>query len=145
MKLYDKTDSYLNLAKPLYKDIKDNYPKSENYENASMFYDEIKMRQKAILPSDIADKYPNSEAMQNKALLQELINNNSNKKYEDAIKMQKVYREIPKDILKRFGFESIDDILDISYLEAIKHENQISITVIEIFPLSSNIRGCAII
>ncbi|RXI27931.1 tetratricopeptide repeat protein [Aliarcobacter trophiarum] len=120
MKLYDKTDNYLNFAKFLYKDIKDNYPKSENYDNASMFYDEIKMRQKAILPSDVADKYQNSEDMQNKALLQELINNNFNKKYEDAIKMQKIYKDIPKDILKRFGFGNIDELLDKTYLGVIK-------------------------
>ena len=81
MSLYDKTDTYLNLAKILYKDIIDNYPKSENFDNASMFYDEIKMRQKAILPNVVADKYPENETMQNKALLQELINNNFNKKY----------------------------------------------------------------
>ena len=48
MSLYDKTDTYLNLAKILYKDIIDNYPKSENFDNASMFYDEIKMRQKKL-------------------------------------------------------------------------------------------------
>ena len=58
------------------------------------------MRQKAILPNVVADKYPENETMQNKALLQELINNNFNKKYEDVIKMKKVYKDIPKDVLK---------------------------------------------
>ena len=120
MSLYDKTDTYLNLAKILYKDIIDNYPKSENFDNASMFYDEIKMRQKAILPNEVADKYPDNEAMQNKALLQELINNNFNKKYEDVIKMKKIYQDIPKDVLKRFGYENVDELLDISHLGLIK-------------------------
>ena len=120
MNLYDKTDTYLNLAKILYKDIIDNYPKSENFDNASMFYDEIKMRQKAILPNEVADKYPDNEAMQNKALLQELINNNFNKKYEDVIKMKKIYQDIPKDVLKRFGYENVDELLDISHLGLIK-------------------------
>ena len=120
MKLYDKTDTYLKLAKILYKDIIDNYPKSENFDNASMFYDEIKMRQKAILPNVVADKYPENETMQNKALLQELINNNFNKKYEDVIKMKKVYKDIPKDVLKRFGYENVDEILDMSHLGLIK-------------------------
>ena len=120
MKLYDKTDTYLKLAKILYKDIIDNYPKSENFDNASMFYDEIKMRQKAILPNEVADKYPDNEAMQNKALLQELINNNFNKKYEDVIKMKKIYQDIPKDVLKRFGYENVDELLDISHLGLIK-------------------------
>ena len=120
MSLYDKTDTYLNLAKILYKDIIDNYPKSENFDNASMFYDEIKMRQKAILPNVVADKYPENETMQNKALLQELINNNFNKKYEDVIKMKKVYKDIPKDVLKRFGYENVDEILDMSHLGLIK-------------------------
>lgn len=120
MSLYDKTDTYLNLAKILYKDIIDNYPKSENFDNASMFYDEIKMRQKAILPNLVADKYPENETMQNKALLQELINNNFNKKYEDVIKMKKVYKDIPKDVLKRFGYENVDELLDMSHLGLIK-------------------------
>lgn len=120
MSLYDKTDTYLNLAKILYKDIIDNYPKSENFDNASMFYDEIKMRQKAILPNIVADKYPENETMQNKALLQELINNNFNKKYEDVIKMKKVYKDIPKDVLKRFGYENVDELLDMSHLGLIK-------------------------
>ena len=120
MSLYDKTDTYLNLAKILYKDIIDNYPKSVNFDNSSMFYDEIKMRQKAILPNEVADKYPDNEAMQNKALLQELINNNFNKKYEDVIKMKKVYKDIPKDVLKRFGYENVDELLDMSHLGLIK-------------------------
>ena len=120
MKLYDKTDTYLKLAKILYKDIIDNYPKSVNFDNSSMFYDEIKMRQKAILPNEVADKYPDNEAMQNKALLQELINNNFNKKYEDVIKMKKIYQDIPKDALKRFGYENVDELLDISHLGLIK-------------------------
>ena len=120
MKLYDKTDTYLKLAKILYKDIIDNYPKSVNFDNSSMFYDEIKMRQKAILPNEVADKYPDNEAMQNKALLQELINNNFNKKYEDVIKMKKVYKDIPKDVLKRFGYENVDELLDMSHLGLIK-------------------------
>lgn len=115
-----KTYTYLNLAKILYKDIIDNYPKSENFDNASMFYDEIKMRQKAILPNVVADKYPENETMQNKALLQELINNNFNKKYEDVIKMKKVYKDIPKDVLKRFGYENVDELLDMSHLGLIK-------------------------
>ena len=120
MKLYDKTDTYLKLAKILYKDIIDNYPKSVNFDNSSMFYDEIKMRQKAILPNVVADKYPENETMQNKALLQELINNNFNKKYEDVIKMKKIYQDIPKDVLKRFGYENVDELLDISHLGLIK-------------------------
>ena len=120
MSLYDKTDTYLKLAKILYKDIIDNYPKSVNFDNSSMFYDEIKMRQKAILPNEVADKYPDNEAMQNKALLQELINNNFNKKYEDVIKMKKIYQDIPKDVLKRFGYENVDELLDISHLGLIK-------------------------
>ena len=134
MKLYDKTDTYLKLAKILYKDIIDNYPKSVNFDNSSMFYDEIKMRQKAILPNEVADKYPDNEAMQNKALLQELINNNFNKKYEDVIKMKKIYQDIPKDVLKRFGYENVDELLDISHLglikEYLKEEDCIKLSVI---------------
>ncbi|WP_418186131.1 tetratricopeptide repeat protein [Aliarcobacter vitoriensis] len=120
MKLYDKTDLYLNLAKKLYKNIVDSYPKSEYFEASQIYFDEIKMRQRLISPNTIADKYNQNEAMQNKALLQELINNNIDKKFEQTVKIDKVYRDIPKDILQRFGFNNIDELLDISYIGLIK-------------------------
>ncbi|WP_419677807.1 tetratricopeptide repeat protein [Aliarcobacter lanthieri] len=120
MKLYDGTDLYLNLAKKLYKDILDNHPKSEYFEASQMYFDEIKMRQRLVSPNTISDKYNQNETMQNMALLQELINSNLDKKFEQVVKIEKVYKDIPKDILKRFGFENIDELLDASYVGLIK-------------------------
>ncbi|WP_418181019.1 tetratricopeptide repeat protein [Aliarcobacter lanthieri] len=120
MKLYDGTDLYLNLAKKLYKDILDNHPKSEYFESSQMYFDEIKMRQRLVSPNTISDKYNQNETMQNMALLQELINSNLDKKFEQVVKIEKVYKDIPKDILKRFGFDNIDELLDASYIGLIK-------------------------
>ncbi|WP_418186358.1 tetratricopeptide repeat protein [Aliarcobacter lanthieri] len=120
MKLYDGTDLYLNLAKKLYKDILDNHPKSEYFESSQMYFDEIKMRQRLVSPNTISDKYNQNETMQNMALLQELINSNLDKKFEQVVKIEKVYKDIPKDILKRFGFDNIDKLLDASYIGLIK-------------------------
>lgn len=120
MSLYDGTDLYLSKAKELYKNVVDEFPKSEYLENAQMYIDEIKMRQRILVPNVIAEKYLENLDMQNKALLQELINYNANKKYEEAVKINKIYREIPRHILKRFGYTHIDDLLDKSYIGLVK-------------------------
>lgn len=120
MQLYDKTDFYLDKAKTLYKNIIDEYPKGVHAKDSQMYLDEILMRQNILVPNNVAEKYINVEDMQQKAILQELINNSKNKKYEDILKIEKVYREIPTSILKRFGFKNIDEILDEVYIELIK-------------------------
>jgi len=123
MSLYDKediTNKYLQLAKRLYKNVMDNNPKAESFGIAEQYYDEIRMRLREILPNTVAEKYPENENMQQRALLQELINYNIQKEYAKAIAMEKAYKNVPKAILKRFGYTSIEEILDISYKEAIK-------------------------
>jgi len=115
MDLYDKTDLYLNLAKQLYKDIVDNYPRSKHFDDSQMNFDEIQMRQRLVLPNIIAEKYIQNEDIQKKALLQELINNNLDKNFEEVVTKEKVYKDIPKEILKRFAFSDINELLDVSY------------------------------
>jgi len=115
MDLYDKTDLYLNLAKQLYKDIVDNYPRSKHFDDSQMNFDEIQMRQRLVLPNIIAEKYIQNEDIQKKALLQELINNNLDKNFEEVVTKEKIYKDIPKEILKRFAFSDINELLDVSY------------------------------
>lgn len=120
MQLYDKTDLYLDKAKTLYKNILDDYPKGEHAKDSQMYLDEILMRQNILVPNNVAEKYTDNEDMQQKALLQELINNNKNKQYEEILKFEKAYREIPIKILKRFGYDTINDLLDEVYIQIIK-------------------------
>ncbi|MCT7630605.1 hypothetical protein N5U06_07605 [Aliarcobacter butzleri] len=120
MQLYDKTDVYLDKAKVLYKDILDNYPKGNHIADAQMYLDEILMRQNILIPNNVAEKYTNIEDMQQKALLQELINNARDKKYEEVLKVEKVYKEIPSSIFKRFGYDNVYEILDNVYIGLIR-------------------------
>gem|GEM_PF-1330531 len=115
MDLYDKTDLYLNLAKQLYKNLTDDYPRSKHFNTYQMNFDEIQMRQRLVLPNVISEKYIQDETMQKKALLQELINNNLDKNFEEVVTREKVYKDIPQEILKRFAFDNIDELLDITY------------------------------
>lgn len=120
MLMYDRTNYYLEKAKELYKDIINDYPQGIYTKNAKMFIDEILMRQGFLNPSVVASKYQDSEAMQQKALLQELMNDKNDKKYELVLKTEKVYRKISNEIVKRFGYSSMDEIFDEINIELIK-------------------------
>ena len=121
MLMYDRTKTnYLDLAKNLYTDILNDYPFGVYTKTARMYMDEISMRQGILNPSIISAKYPEDEAMQQKALLQELINNKKDKQYEQIIKTQKIYNQISPEILKRFGYQNINEIFDEVNLEMIK-------------------------
>lgn len=121
MMMYDrKKTNYLDLAKDLYTDILNDYPFGIYTKTARMYMDEILMRQGVLNPSIISAKYSEDEGMQQKALLQELINNKKDRQYEQILKTQKVYNKISFDILKRFGYQSIDEIFDEVNLEMIK-------------------------
>ncbi len=120
MLMYDKTNYYLEKAKELYKDIINDYPQGIYTKNSKMFIDEILMRQGFLNPSVVSSKYQDNEAMQQKALLQELMNDKNDKKYELIIKTEKVYKKIAPETFKRFGYESIDEILDEVNIELIK-------------------------
>jgi len=120
MLMYDKTNYYLEKAKDLYKDIINDYPQGIHAKNAKMFIDEILMRQGFLTPSSVAAKYPDVEAMQQKALLQELMNDKNDKKFEMILKAERVYRKVSNEIVKRFGYNNIDEIFDEVNMDLIK-------------------------
>jgi tetratricopeptide (TPR) repeat protein len=120
MLMYDKTNYYLEKAKDLYKDVINDYPQGIHAKNSKMFIDEILMRQGFLTPSAVATKYQDIEAMQQKALLQELMNDKNDRKYEQILKTEKVYRKVSNEIVKRFGYNSIDDIFDEVNMDLIK-------------------------
>lgn len=120
MQLYYKNDTDLDKAKALYKDIIQNNPNAKYKKAAQMYLDEILMRQNKLIPNDVANKYKDNEEMQQKALLQELINNSKDRKYEEVLKLEDIYRQIPPSILKRFGYSNIDGVLNESYIGVIQ-------------------------
>ncbi len=119
MLMFDRTNKYLDKAEELYKDVINDYPQGEYAKKAKMFLDEILMRKGSLKPSVVANKYMDSEAMQQKALLQELMNDKMDKKYELVIKAERVYRKISRDTAKRFGYDSMDAIFDEVNIEMI--------------------------
>ena len=90
MLMYDRTNYYLEKAKDLYKDIINDYPQGIHTQNSKMYIDEILMRQGFLSPNVVATKYQDNEAMQQKALLQELMNDKNDRKYEQVLKTEKV-------------------------------------------------------
>lgn len=120
MDMYDKTNNFLLKAKELYKDIINDYPDGIHFVKSKMYLDEILMRERKIKPSVIATKYQSSEAMQQKVLLQELLNDKDEKKYEIILKSKKVYRKISNSIAQRFGYESVNAIFDEVSIDMIK-------------------------
>eukprot|EP01029_Cantina_marsupialis_P011247 TRINITY_DN25161_c0_g1_i1.p1 TRINITY_DN25161_c0_g1~~TRINITY_DN25161_c0_g1_i1.p1 ORF type:complete len:306 (-),score=35.07 TRINITY_DN25161_c0_g1_i1:54-851(-) len=85
-----------------------------------MYLDEILMREGNIEPAVLATKYQSSEAMQQKVLLQELINDWKKKNYEIILKSKRVYKKVSNTIAKRFGFETVDAIIDEVNIDLIK-------------------------
>jgi hypothetical protein len=100
MLMYDRTNYYLEKAKELYKDIINDYPQGIYAKDAKIYIDEILMRQGFLSPPVVAAKYQDSESMQQKALLQELINDKNDKKYELIFRAEKVYNKISNEIVK---------------------------------------------
>lgn len=120
MLMYDRTNYYLEKAKELYKDIINDYPQGIYTKDAKIYMDEILMRQGFLSPAAVASKYPENEAMQQKALLQELMNDKNDKKYDLILRAEKVYSKVANEIVKRFGYQSISDIYDEINIDIIK-------------------------
>ena len=120
MLMYDRTNYYLEKAKELYKDIINDYPQGIYTKDAKIYMDEILMRQGFLSPATVASKYPENEAMQQKALLQELMNDKNDKKYDLILRAEKVYSKVANEIVKRFGYQSISDIYDEINIDIIK-------------------------
>ena len=120
MLMYDRTNYYLEKAKELYKDIINDYPQGLHAKDSKMYIDEILMRQGFLSPPVVSAKYQDNEAMQQKALLQELMNNKNDKKYDLILKAEKVYSKVSNEIVKRFGYSSIAEIYDEINIDLIK-------------------------
>ena len=112
MLMYDRTNYYLEKAKELYKDIINDYSQGIYAKDAKIYIDEILMRQGFLSPTVVAAKYPENESIQQKALLQELINDKNDKKYEHILRAEKVYNKVTNEIVKRFGYGSVSEIYD---------------------------------
>ena len=104
---------YMPIAKNIYEEliqVKDNNP---YFNRSKMYLDEIIMREGKFEPAMMAAKYSEFESMQYKAMMQELLNAIEDEKYEQIIRMKKIYSGIYEPIVKRFGYESIDQIYNI--------------------------------
>ena len=104
---------YMPQAKVIYEELiqfKDNNP---YFTRSKMFLDEIIMREGKFEPAMMAAKYSTYESMQYKAMMQELLNSIEDEKYEQIIRMRKIYNGIYPPIVKRFGYESIEQIYNI--------------------------------
>lgn len=120
MLMYDKTNFYLEKAKELYKDIITDYSKGAYFKRAKMYLDEILMRQGRLKTTAIAAKYESSESMQQKALLQELINDKEDKKFDKILRQKRIYKSISNTIARRFGYVSMNEIFDEVNIERIR-------------------------
>jgi len=111
---------YLLKAKALYEELikkKDNNP---YLKRSKMYLDEVIMRQGKFEPAMMAAKYSNSDPMQYKAMMQELLNAIEDGQYEQVLRMKKVYKGIYPAIVKRFGYDSIDQIYNEVNVKMIK-------------------------
>ena len=116
---YEK--EYLPMAKSLYLDLIKNRDKNPYFKRSKMLLDEIIMREGKFDPQMISAKYSESESMQQKAMMQELINAMEDEKYEQIIKLKKVYSNINKSIINRFGYESLGQIYGIVNFKMVKY------------------------
>ncbi|MGB5793091.1 tetratricopeptide repeat protein [Poseidonibacter sp.] len=122
MLMYDRTNFYLEKAKELYSDIINDYGRGSYAKKSQMYLDEILMRQGILKTFSVAQKYEKSESMQQKALLQELLNNKEDKKYEYLLRSRKIYNQISTSIINRFAYKSIEEIFDDINIDMIKDQ-----------------------
>jgi len=104
---------YMPIAKKIYEEliqIKDNNP---YFNRSKMYLDEIIMREGKFEPAMMAAKYSAFESMQYKAMMQELLNAIEDEKYEQIIRMRKIYNGIYNPIVRRFGYENIEQIYNL--------------------------------
>ncbi|WP_404318568.1 hypothetical protein [Malaciobacter canalis] len=120
MLMYEGTPKYLIKARELYEDILKNYPTGMYVDKAKMYIDEIYMREGKIDPNVVSNKYNESASMQQKVLLQELLNEKRDKKYETILRKKRVYSKISNSIAKRFGYDNMSAIFDVVNIEMIK-------------------------
>lgn len=111
---------YMDKAKKIYEELIQYSEGNPYFKRAKMYLDEIIMREGKFDPQMIAAKYSNSESMQHKAMMQELINAIEDEKYEQIMRMRKIYYDLNKEVVKRFGYNSMDELYDIVHFRMIK-------------------------
>ena len=104
---------YMPKAKKLYEELIGVREGNPYFKRAKMYLDEIIMREGKFDPQMVASKYSSSESMQQKAMMQELLNAINDQKYEQIIRMKKIYYSISDRIVNRFGYKNMDEIYDI--------------------------------
>ena len=112
---------YMPLAKKIYEELLRAKEGSPYIKKSKMILDEIIMREGKFDPQMIASKYGGVESMQQKALMQELLNAIEDEKYEQIIRMKKIYTKIYPEIVKRFGYHSIEQVYNIVNSKMIKY------------------------
>jgi len=138
MKIAGFQKEYLPKAKQIYEDLIQAKINNPYRKRAKMYLDEIIMREGKFEPSMMASKYSGSETMQYKAMMQELLNAIEDEKFEQIIRMKKIYQGIFPSIVKRFGYESIEQIYNMVNSKMIKYYlqtnqcNQLNIVIKDI-------------
>ena len=110
MKLAGFEPEYMPEAKKIYEELLSVREDNPYFKRSKMYLDEIIMREGKFDPQMIASKYSASETMQQKAMMQELLNAIEDQKYEQIIRMKKIYYGIAERIVNRFGYKSMDEI-----------------------------------
>jgi hypothetical protein len=121
MKIAGFQNEYLLKAKQIYEDLIQAEQNNPYRKRAKMYLDEIIMREGKFEPAMMASKYSGSETMQYKAMMQELLNAIEDEKFEQIIRMKKIYQGIFPSIVKRFGYESIEQIYNMVNSKMIKY------------------------
>jgi len=116
MGMFEGSNYFLFKAKELYKDILNDYPSGDYSNKSKVFLDEILMRERKLEPEVVASKYKNSSSMKQKVLMQELLNEMHKENYTQILKAKKIYRKISHSIAKRFGYESVNEVFDITHV-----------------------------
>ena len=138
MKIAGFQKEYLPKAKQIYEDLIQAKINNPYRKRAKMYLDEIIMREGKFEPAMMASKYSGSETMQYKAMMQELLNAIEDEKFEQIIRMKKIYQGIFPSIVKRFGYESIEQIYNMVNSKMIKYYlqtnqcNQLNIVIKDI-------------
>ena len=112
---------YLAKAKLIYEELIQNKLNNPFRKRAKMYLDEIIMREGKFDPAMMAAKYSSSETMQYKAMMQELLNAIKDEKFEQILRMKKIYQGIYPSIVKRFGYDSIDQVYHIVNTKMIQY------------------------
>ena len=121
MQLAGYEKQYLPMAKQLYEELIQVKDDNEYLKRSKMFLDEIIMREGKFDPQMISAKYSTVDSMQYKALMQELLNAINDEKYEQIIRMKKIYSGIYEPIINRFGYDNIEEVYNIVNSKMIKY------------------------